>query len=353
MERAIYRVIGLMSGTSLDGVDLAEVTFEKKDHWHFDMGVCATYPYPDYWYQKLANLTSYSRADLADLDHEFTRYLGDCVNRFCHEHQLPKEVFLSSHGHTALHQPQRGVTYQLGNLPALASHTQRTVVCDFRSQDVALGGQGAPLVPIGDQLLFSTYDACVNLGGFANISTTHQGAYKAYDICAVNTVLNRLASRLNRPYDEDGKWARKGQMIVSLFDRLQGLDFYRQAAPKSLGVEWVSEHIVPIFSDFQTASVEDLLHTYTQHIALQIANQLPQQGRILITGGGAFNRFLIQRIQEQTQSQIVVPEAGIVAYKEALIFGFLGVLKLRNETNCLAGVTGAQKDHSSGQIFFP
>lgn len=348
-----YSVIGLMSGTSLDGIDLAVITFTKKEYWTFKLGTCVTYAYSEQWIERLSNLTTLSQSELTALDEDYTRYLGEQVQQFCQAHQLSKDVILCSHGHTALHQPERGITHQLGNLPELARWAQRQVVCDFRTQDVALGGQGAPLVPIGDRLLFSSYAACVNLGGFANISRTKNDAFIAYDICAVNTVLNPLANRLNLPYDPEGQNAEKGQLLPELFDTLEDLAFYQTPAPKSLGIEWVFAELNPLLAPFKDKPVEDVLHTYTQHVAQQIAAQLPSTGKVLFTGGGAFNRYLMQCIQARTSATLEVPDPLWVSYKEALVFGLLGVLKLRGEVNCLAAVTGASKDHSSGRIFFP
>ena len=228
----------------------------------------------------------------------------------------------------------------------------KTVVCDFRVQDVELGGQGAPLVPIGDRLLFSEYDYCLNLGGFANCSYEKNGQRIAFDICPVNIVLNKYAEKLGKDFDENGKFAESGIVDENLLHQLDSLKFYSGKPPKSLGLEWVKENIFPLLEASKISS-EDVLRTFTEHIAVQLAKQFSDRASVLITGGGAYNSFLIERFKNLSAIEVVVPSKEIVEYKEALIFGLLGVLKLRDEVNCLASVTGASKDHSSGKIFFP
>ena len=226
-----------------------------------------------------------------------------------------------------------------------------TIVCDFRVQDVLLGGQGAPLVPVGDQLLFPQFDYCLNLGGFANISTVIEGERKAYDICAVNTVLNFLAGKLNLPYDEDGRLAASGEVIVELLATLNDLSFYSEKPPKSLGMEWVEREIIPLLDPGQP--IPSLMKTYVLHAAEQISKEVGNRSKdtVLVTGGGAYNSFLIDELKKRTSAQICIPSEEVVNFKEALIFAFLGVLKLRGENNVLCSVTGASKDHSSGKIF--
>ena len=260
---------------------------------------------------------------------------------------------VASHGHTVFHQPEKRLTLQIGNLSHLADRVGLPVICDFRAQDIALGGQGAPLVPMGDQVLFSNYSACVNLGGFSNITTVQNQNVLAYDICATNTVLNLLAQRLNLNYDEGGKIAKGGKIIPSFLEQLDKLHFYTKKPPKSLGIEWVREFIVKILDNYANAETNDLLHTYTLHIAEQIAKCLPKKGSVLFSGGGSHNTFLVGAIQKRTKAKIVVPSPEIVDYKEALIFAFLGLMKWKGSINCLASVTGAEKDHSTGKIFIP
>jgi len=229
--------------------------------------------------------------------------------------------------------------------------TKSKVICDFRTQDVTLGGQGAPLVPIGDLLLFESYQACLNLGGFANLSIKTNKEIIAYDICAVNTVLNFLSTKINLDFDPAGENAEKGNFISNFYNALDVLAYYKKIPPKSLGIEWVNENIFDILSQFDSHSVEDLLHTYVTHIAHQITVNLKGMDSVLVTGGGSYNSFLIKQIQKQTATKIVLPEVELIDFKEALIFAFLAVLKLRGEVNCLSSVTGSLRNHSSGKIF--
>lgn len=343
-----------MSGTSLDGIDVAHCTFEKTDAWKFEIKAAATYPYPTEWLSKLKNLVQLNLEELKTLDEHYTEFLGDVIQKFCTQYSIDRLDAVCSHGHTALHQPEKGLTYQIGNLPKLAKQLQERVVCDFRVEDVALGGQGAPLVPIGDHLLFGQYEFCLNLGGFANISTTINGVRIAYDICPVNIVLNHYVNTLGLNYDDGGKIAASGIVHQPLLEALNALDFYKSPYPKSLGLEWVKSEILPLIDRFQLI-IKDTLRTVVEHVAIQISNEINQKANaaVLTTGGGAFNTFLMERLTQYTKNTIVIPDKALVENKEALIFAFLGVLKLRNENNCLSSVTGAQKDHSSGKIYYP
>jgi anhydro-N-acetylmuramic acid kinase len=244
------------------------------------------------------------------------------------------------------------LTYQIGNKPLLATLTNNTVVCDFRFQDVELGGQGAPLVPIGDELLFTDYDFCLNFGGFANISTNNDGKRIAYDICPVNIVLNHFVKSLGLAFDDKGQIASTGTVNDSLLSKLNGLDFYKKPYPKSLGLEWVNQHVFQLIDSYHIKT-KDILRTFTEHIAIQISKEINKKSKtsVYITGGGVYNQFLINRITSLTKNKMVIPTTEIIEFKEALIFGFLGVLRLRNEVNSLRSVTGAIKDHSSGNIF--
>jgi anhydro-N-acetylmuramic acid kinase len=256
-----------------------------------------------------------------------------------------------SHGHTIFHQPENKYTLQLGNLPQLAQLINQRVICDYRVQDVELNGQGAPLVPIGDRLLFGAYDYCLNLGGFANMSFEQNGQRMAYDICPVNVVLNHYSLKLGEEYDSGGAFAKAGTLQISLLDQLNALDFYHQKAPKSLGMEWVNRNIFPILD--QIENIYDILATYTEHVALQIAKHLKENKSLFITGGGTFNTHLLESLEKHTNAKIIIPNSIIVENKEALIFALLGVLRMRNQNNCLASVTGADHDHSSGRIYLP
>ncbi len=349
-----YNVIGVMSGTSLDGIDLAFITFAKSEVWTYKIHKAVTIPYPEIWKERLQNGIYLGEEELQALNIEYTKYLGEIIKRFVSSIDgIPAYAGIGgicSHGHTILHQPEKGITLQIGNLPELAQQIKQTVVCDFRLQDVALGGQGAPLVPIGDQLLFPEYDYCLNLGGFANISFEEKGKRLAFDVCPVNSVLNHLAEKLGFPFDERGQIAKNGTLIPEVLQRLNELDFYKLPHPKSLGLEWVQRHIIPIL-DESKASTEDLLHTFIEHIAFQLANTFKKEASVFVTGGGAYNEFLLERLKIHKKLNLIIPSKELIEYKEALLFGLLGVLRLRDEVNCLASVTGAVRDHSSGKIF--
>lgn len=348
-----YNVLGVMSGTSLDGIDLAYLNFDKNERWTYKILNSETVPYPEDWQKDLSEALFYNDLRLQEFNEKYTTYLAEVIFDFLRKHDIKDLDAVCSHGHTIKHEPENGYTLQIGNLPKLAKMLGQKVVCDFRVQDVQMGGQGAPLVPIGDELLFSDYDYCLNLGGFANISTRIDGIRVAYDICAVNTVLNYLAGKMNLPYDNNGEIAAAGNMDESLLEKLNSFPFYKENPPKSLGVEWVNRNIIPLVETLE--DVPSVLHTYVIHAAEQIAGELKgdSASRVLITGGGAFNGFLINEITKRTQVKVEIPPEEVVNFKEALIFGFLGVLKLRGENNVLSSVTGASKNHSSGVILNP
>lgn len=353
MLKTEYNVIGLMSGTSLDGVDLAHINFTVKNNkWDFQILECETISYSQEWLNKLKIAVGFSEHELTALNKEYTIILGQIINDFIKKYKIKNLDAICSHGHTVLHQPQNGLTLQIGNLPEIAKYTNQKVICDFRVQDVALGGQGAPLVPIGDRILFSEYDFCLNLGGFSNVSFEQKGERIAFDISPVNTVLNFYANKLGLDFDDKGKISKSGKLNSDLLHDLNVLEYYKKPFPKSLGFEFVKEIVIPLIEQFQIP-IEDKMNTFTEHIAQQIANSLPvQKGKIFATGGGTYNDFLIERMQFHLSSmEIIIPNKKILEFKEALIFGLLGVLKLRNEINVLSSVTGAKSNHSSGKIY--
>jgi anhydro-N-acetylmuramic acid kinase len=344
-----------MSGTSLDGIDLAHINFTIKDNkWRYEVLESETISYSQDWLNKLKVAVSFSKEELIELNEEYTELLGYIIKSFIANHKIKNLDAVCSHGHTILHQPQNGFTLQIGNLPKIAEIIQEKVVCDFRVQDVKLSGQGAPLVPIGDRILFSEYDYCLNLGGFSNVSFEDNSKRIAFDISPVNTVLNFYANKLGFDYDDKGKIARSGKVDSDLLNELNALDYYKKPFPKSLGFEFVKEIVLPLIEKY-SIPIEDKMHTFTEHIALQTSLALPNKtGKILITGGGAYNDFLIERMQYHLPNiQIIIPNNKTLEFKEALIFALLGVLKLRNEINVLSSVTGAKMDHSSGNIFIP
>ncbi|MFM7681632.1 MAG: anhydro-N-acetylmuramic acid kinase [Bacteroidota bacterium] len=362
MFKQYYNVVGVMSGTSLDGIDLAHIHFSIVDgKWSFEILETETVSYDNNWLNKLKTAVDFSETVLHKLNEDYTVLLGNSIKTFIKKYHLNNLDAICSHGHTILHQPQNGFTLQIGNLPKIAKLIDQTVVCDFRVQDVQLGGQGAPLVPIGDRLLFSDYDYCLNIGGFSNISFEQNGKRIAFDISPVNTVLNYYANQLGFEYDNKGNISRLGKLNADLFDKLNGLDYYKKTYPKSLGFEFVKQIVLPLIEQ-HTISTEDKMNTFSEHIAFQISKVLGDnkvhnhkrtgKAKLLITGGGAYNDFLIERITFWSpDTEIVIPDKKTIEFKEALIFALLGVLKLRNEINVLASVTGAQKDHSSGIIY--
>jgi anhydro-N-acetylmuramic acid kinase len=353
MFKENYRIIGVMSGTSLDGIDLAYITFTLKNgKWSYEILENETISYSLDWLNKLKVAVRFSKEDLINLDEEYTQLLGYVILDFIRKNDIQNIDAVCSHGHTILHQPQNGFTLQIGNLPKIAKIINQKVVCNFRVQDVRLGGQGAPLVPIGDRILFSEYDYCLNLGGFSNISFEQNNQRIAFDISPVNTVLNFYANKLNLDYDDRGKISKSGKVNSDLLKDLNDLDYYKKTFPKSLGIEFVKETVLPLIEK-KSISIEDKMHTFTEHSAVQTAFILSnKKGRLLITGGGAYNDFLIERMQFHLPNiEIIIPDAKTLEYKEALIFGLLGVLKLRNEINVLSSVTGAKNDHSSGVEF--
>jgi anhydro-N-acetylmuramic acid kinase len=358
MHKESYNVIGVMSGTSLDGIDLAHIHFSIIDSkWNFKILETETVSYDIDRLNQLKTAVDFSQTELVKLNQEYTVLLAKAIKTFIEKHHLINLDAVCSHGHTILHQPQNGFTLQIGNLPEIAKLIGQTMVCDFRVQDVELGGQGAPLVPIGDRILFSDYDYCLNLGGFSNVSFEQHGKRVAFDISPVNTVLNFYANKLGLDYDDKGVISKSGKLNDPLLSELNALDYYKKSFPKSLGFEFVKETVLPIIERYDIPT-EDKMHTFTEHVALQTSLALVcfetrnDKRKLLATGGGTYNDFLIERMHfHLPQLEIIIPDRKTIEFKEALIFGLLGVLKLRNEINVLSSVTGARHDHSSGSIF--
>jgi anhydro-N-acetylmuramic acid kinase len=356
MEKGFRKAaIGLMSGTSLDGLDICYAEFRFDEKWEFKIKAAECIGYDDEWKEKLSSAHLQSEAELNRLHIEFGRFIGELTRKFLETSTLPKPDIICSHGHTVLHQPAKGITLQIGDGREIANITGMTCVNDFRSLDVSLGGQGAPLVPIGDKLLFSEFDACLNLGGFSNISFEYDGERCAFDICPVNIVLNELANRLGKSFDANGMMARSGKLNENLLHQLNSLDLYSSERRHSLAREWVESTVNPLM-DISGLSTIDLLRTFVEHAAIQISRVIEEQvagGRVLITGGGTYNSFLMERVQAYSLADLVIPDKEIIEFKEALIFAFLGVLRAENQINVLRSVTGAKKDTSSGTVNFP
>lgn len=349
------QILGLMSGTSLDGLDIALCEFiPDANKLTFKIKKATTLPYTKKWKTQLTNAPRLNGLELLKLHYAYGKYIGEQVNHFLAHTNISANTInaISSHGHTVFHQPANNFTFQTGHGGHIANLTNLPVICDFRLQDVMLGGQGAPLVPIGDRMLFNQYNYCLNIGGIANISLEKNGKRLAWDICPANMVLNYLSQQVDKPFDNNGDMASQGIISKNLLTQLNNLVYYQQKPPKTLGREWVENSIIPII-DNSLEPLNNKLATFTEHIAIQIARSIDNQKNytMLITGGGAFNQYLITRINKYTNVSVVLPEKTVIEFKEALIFALLGYLKLNNKINVLSSVTGAKKDHISGNLF--
>lgn len=352
-----YKVIGIMSGTSLDGLDVCCVNFIKaRSQWRFEILAATTIKYSASWKKNLTEAVQLSAPDLAELDVVYGEYIAKEVKKFIAKYELKNVELVASHGHTVFHQPERGFTLQIGNPQVIAIQTGLPVIGNFRNKDVHLGGQGAPLVPIGDELLFAEFDVCLNIGGIANFSYAQKGKRLAFDICFANMGLNYLMNKLGKAYDNSGLTAKSGVLNKNLQLKLNS--FYAQLKNKpSLSWEIFNEKISPLLDDSKIA-IADRLHTFTKVAAQQMAKAIPQHKhiqKILCTGGGVYNKFLIGLLRDELKgkSQIIIPDPQIIEYKEALVFAFLGLLKKRNEVNCLKSVTGAKSASSCGILYEP
>ena len=349
-DKNTYYLVGVMSGTSLDGLDLALCRFEPDEHrYQYKILKSATIPYPEPLAAQLRSLHNSGAEEFCRTDREYGHYIGKAVNKFLEGQNIVPDA-VASHGHTIFHNPAEGYTVQIGHGASIAAETGIPVINDFRSEDVALGGQGAPLVPIGDRDLFSDFDICLNLGGFANLSLERNGKRIAGDIAVCNFMLNMLSQKAGQPYDKDGEMARSGKIIPGLLASLNHLPYYQKPFPKSLGREWVENNILPMIPEDK--DIPDLLATLTQHSATKIADALQHTDgeTVLVTGGGAYNDFLMGNIRQQTQKRIIIPAKEIIDYKEALIFAWLALLRMTGNTNILAEVTGAKRDSSGGAL---
>ena len=347
-----YKVIGTMSGTSLDGLDIVYCTFKNvENQWEYAIEQGKTVQFSDELRKRLATVENGSALELAQLNVDFGHFIGQEVHNFVQSSGFEPE-FVASHGHTIFHQPEKKLTLQIGDGAAIAAECKLPVICDFRSLDVAMGGQGAPLVPIGDRLLFGKYDYCLNLGGIANISYEKNGERIAFDICPINMAMNPITQKYGEPYDEDGNVARSGEVNQALLADLNALAFYQQNPPKSLGKEWYLSEFLPVIEKHDPTA-PDALRTICEHAAEQIVkvtgNKTKQ--RILVTGGGAFNKFFVESLERLAPKQFKVGTPELIDFKEALIFAFLGVRRSREESNCLSSVTGASGNNVGGSIY--
>ncbi|MFD0798565.1 anhydro-N-acetylmuramic acid kinase [Maribacter chungangensis] len=355
----IHKILGLMSGTSLDGLDLAYCHFtEEKGVWTFDIQKTKSITYAAIQQNELKDAIRLSAEDLLQLHNSYGTWLGEKASEFIEKNELTVD-YIASHGHTTHHRPELGFTFQIGSGQHLANTSGQHVISDFRTNDIALGGQGAPLVPIGDHLLFHEYDFCLNLGGISNISFEVKGKRIAYDIGLANMILNYITRKIDLEYDKGGALARSGNIHKEMLQKLNNLKYYLLPHPKSIGYEWFLEEVVPIVEATEAAT-EDLLHTAIHHICEKIAQQIHQNTikegqKVLLTGGGALNTFLIETLTEKlgTATQVVVPEKKIIDFKEAMVFAFMGALRSQKLINVLSSVTGARQNSSSGILYLP
>jgi anhydro-N-acetylmuramic acid kinase len=356
---SVYKVIGLMSGSSLDGLDIAYCLFEKDNaDWKFSIKKADCIAYSKEWADKLRSARTLDGRSLWQLHADYGHLLACMVNGFISKNNLTGKIdLIASHGHTVFHFPDLHFTTQIGDGAALAVGTGIPVACDFRTSDIALGGQGTPIVPIGDLLLFKEYNHLLNLGGIANLSMKTEGEIIAFDICAANQVLNHYATQKGWEYDKDGAIGASGRLCQPLLDALNALDYYQKTSPKSLDNGFSKEVIIPLVDSFDI-STEDKLNTYCEHIAHQIATHIKKasankQGKLFITGGGTFNTYLINMIIANSPLPVHIPSDEVVKYKEALVMAFIGLLRYRNEPNVLSSVTGASRDSVGGALYHP
>lgn len=353
-----------MSGSALDGLDIVFVELhENARRWQYEILASATYPYPEEWVEKLRGATGLNALDYQLLHTEYGHYMAEQVNAFIGRHGLQYKVqLIASHGHTTFHVPAKRMTAQLGDGAAIAAATGINVVSDLRAMDVALGGQGAPIVPVGEQLLLGDYSLFLNIGGIANLSYNHPDQYTAFDICPGNRVLNMLAARKGLPFDEGGKLAAAGMLQPDLLDMLNALDYYQLPAPKSLANDFGVHVVFPLVMGY-SYPLEDKLRTYVEHIAIQVRKAVETavagkaaagDHRLLVTGGGAHNTFLVERLRAQLAKagiEVVIPGEELVDYKEAIIMALIGVLRWREEKNVLSSVTGSTRDSIGGAVW--
>lgn len=348
-----------MSGSSLDGLDIAFVELDDSGgKWAYDIKQAACVPYPQEWHDKLQGAKQLDAYSYMVLHAAYGRYIGEAINTFIDVHNLHHQVqLIASHGHTVFHDPANKMTAQLGDGAAIAAVTGINVVSDLRAIDVTLGGQGAPIVPMGEKLLWADTSYFLNLGGIANASFKKDDSFIAFDICPANRVLNLLAEQAGKPFDENGDIARSGEVDIDLLVKLNRQEYYRQAPPKALANEFGTDVLYPIVQE-ASLPLQDAIRTYTEHIAEQVTGAFydmdVRDGQLLVTGGGAFNGFLVERLQSMLAAlaiEIVVPDANVVQYKEALVMALLGLLRWREENTIMASVTGATRDSIGGAVW--
>ena len=356
-----YYAIGLMSGSSLDGLDIVycKMTWADVTITNWEILAAETMDFSPMWKARLQALPTQNALNFAKTDMYLGYYMAELVNTFIEKYAVQEIDFIASHGHTIFHDPDRRFSSQIGNGAALAALTGQQVICDFRSQDIALDGEGAPLAPLADHYLYPAHDHYINLGGIANISTKRQTTWTAFDVCYANQVLNFLANELNLEYDLNGEFARAGTVDLALLEQVKQAPFYRKKPPKSMANEWIRKEVLPIYLNHE-CSIQDKLCTAVEHIAYELANAMrrlnhKQTNTVLVTGGGAYNAYLMERLVHYTEpldKQLVLPDPLHIDYKEAALMVLLGVLRLEKRPNSLKEVTGAAKNTVNGAIYY-
>lgn len=359
-SRNVYRVIATMSGSSLDGLDIAYAHIQLDPEPAFRIVAADTFAYTDAELQVLRTVSRTGTHADDQTDQWFGAVSAAYISAFLRQLGYPPVDLVASHGHTTLHKPSLGISQQIGDPQVMANALRLPVIARFRQADVDAGGQGAPLVPLCDQLFFSEYDACLNIGGIANISFETPQGRVGFDICGANQILNFFAEQAGWPYDAEGEMAAAGEMDPALFDQLNAVPFLAAPYPKSLDNHFVHRAFI---EPLQRAPLmlNDKLATAAHHIAYQIARVIEQQPgrraladyRLLVTGGGAFNRHLIRLIRDHARIQVQLPDTIIIQYKEALAMALMGVLRFQNRSNFLPSVTGASAAVSGGVIATP
>ncbi len=352
-----YNVIGIMSGSSMDGVDLAHCRlWSEGNHWKYEITHAETVPYDEKWRVRLSQLRGQNSLVLTKTDIYYGRYLGQLVNDFVSRNNLKPDL-IGSHGHTVFHYPEEWISLQVGDGASLSGITNLPVVSQFRQLDVAKGGEGAPLVAIGDEMLFSEYDYCLNLGGFSNISGILNGKRIAWDICPCNILLNRVARDMGLAYDEDGRIAEAGHIDYPLLGDLNEIPWYTKPWPKSLNRDWINKELWNIVREVRDISNENRMKTLVDHIACQIGDAVDALSdgnaagkRVLVTGGGAFNKALMEHIRTHSDAEFIVPEPILVNYKEALVFALMAALRVLNLVNIRKETTGASSNSVAGAL---
>lgn len=342
-----------MSGSSLDGLDIALCEFHQESERNLEWKIVSaqTVAFSEAMKQDLISAPHASVEQLFTLDQKLAVFIATEVKKLCDEHHFEAD-YIASHGHTVLHQPEKGFSLQIGSGQTISAVAKVPTIANFRNKDIALGGQGAPLVPVGDEGLFGEYDACLNLGGIANITLLNQEQLMAWDICPFNQPLNFLAQKCGKEFDESGEMAKSGKLNSALLKELKKMSYFQKTPPKSLANEWIKENYIPVLSAANVA-VEDQLRTVVAHLVDEIAGVINQYSvrNVLISGGGAFNSFFVEQLSAATLADISVPNDEIVNFKEALLFAYLGFLKVNNLENVYSSVTGSIKNSSSGDIF--